>query len=485
MAGLAALVLQRFPEFRSDPKKVAKYLKENAAQMKGIGISDYPNNISGHGFAKLPAFRLDWEVSDTSVEAGDSFILTVQMYDALQMGGHGGISVSFPKLNEPGGSNESHSSPVADVEALDYTSGLSSVTFHQRGTTIYHKDNNRQFPAEYLLVESDDASWSSSDTTTLRLRITPRRGEDFPIQIRGWLCADGYTDCERDPSAGNATDQQGHIVELANVSVSEPSAPAPDSQPFKIEWQTSPTEVEAGDSFTLTVRMYDVQQSGEHGGISVSFPSLTQSGGSREGHSSSVADVDALDYTGGLSNVTFHQPGATIYHKDNNRQFPAEYLLVESDDPSWSRSDDRTLRLRVTPKRSENFPIQIRGWLCADGYTDCARNPSAGNATDQQGHVVERTSVVVTGSSASANAAARILFSSDRDGDYDIYVMNADGSDVTRLTDNSASGEIVPRWSPDGRRIAFDSNHDGDWDIYVMNVGRLRHNAPDRQLELG
>ena len=167
------------------------------------------------------------------------------------------------------------------------------------------------------------------------------------------------------------------------------------SQAFKLEWETSTTGIEAGESFTLNVGMYGVQEAGEHGGITVSFPSLTQSGGSNERHSSSVADVEAVDYTSGLSKVTFHQPGATIYHRENDRQFPSEYLLVESDDASWSRSDDRTLVLRITPKRDGEFPIQIRGWLCADEYADCSRNPTEEAETDQQGWAVEVVSVTV------------------------------------------------------------------------------------------
>ncbi|MDE0205713.1 MAG: hypothetical protein OXP66_06780, partial [Candidatus Tectomicrobia bacterium] len=47
--------------------------------------------------------------------------------------------------------------------------------------------------------------------------------------------------------------------------------------------------------------------------------------------------------------------------------------------------------------------------------------------------------------------------------------MNADGSGVTRLTDNDAA-DRSPAWSPDGQRIAFDSDRDGDFDIYVMNA---------------
>ena len=62
----------------------------------------------------------------------------------------------------------------------------------------------------------------------------------------------------------------------------------------------------------------------------------------------------------------------------------------------------------------------------------------------------------------------RISFISDRDGDFEIYVMNSDGSGVTQLTHNQAS-DGIPSWSPDERRIAFTSDRDGDFEIYVMN----------------
>ena len=47
--------------------------------------------------------------------------------------------------------------------------------------------------------------------------------------------------------------------------------------------------------------------------------------------------------------------------------------------------------------------------------------------------------------------------------------MNADGSDQTRLTDNDAWDDR-PTWSPDGSRIAFSSERDGNSEIYVMNA---------------
>jgi Tol biopolymer transport system component/PKD repeat protein len=77
----------------------------------------------------------------------------------------------------------------------------------------------------------------------------------------------------------------------------------------------------------------------------------------------------------------------------------------------------------------------------------------------------------------------KIAFASSReDGDQEIYVMNADGSNPTRLT-NSPGGDFSPSWSPDGTKIAFVSDRNANRDIYVMNaadgsdVKRLTNNA--------
>jgi Tol biopolymer transport system component len=64
--------------------------------------------------------------------------------------------------------------------------------------------------------------------------------------------------------------------------------------------------------------------------------------------------------------------------------------------------------------------------------------------------------------------SSKILFISDRDGNYEIYVMNADGSNQTRLTDNTAwDGE--PDWSPDGNKVVFSSKRNRNYEIYIMN----------------
>jgi Tol biopolymer transport system component len=63
---------------------------------------------------------------------------------------------------------------------------------------------------------------------------------------------------------------------------------------------------------------------------------------------------------------------------------------------------------------------------------------------------------------------ARIAFFSNRDGNEELYVMNVDGSGVTRLTNNPASDANLV-WSTDSSRIAFHSDRDGNPEIYVMN----------------
>jgi len=84
----------------------------------------------------------------------------------------------------------------------------------------------------------------------------------------------------------------------------------------------------------------------------------------------------------------------------------------------------------------------------------------------------------------------QIVFTSDRTGDWDIWLMNEDGTGRRNLSRNPAQ-EHFPVWSPDGTRIAFTSSRDrvsavdGNTEIYVMDANganqiRLtNHPAPD------
>jgi Tol biopolymer transport system component len=65
---------------------------------------------------------------------------------------------------------------------------------------------------------------------------------------------------------------------------------------------------------------------------------------------------------------------------------------------------------------------------------------------------------------------ARIAFSSNRvnAAAYDIWRVQPNRENLTRVTVNSDESEFAPSWSPDGGMIAFTSDHFGDWDIFTI-----------------
>lgn len=70
---------------------------------------------------------------------------------------------------------------------------------------------------------------------------------------------------------------------------------------------------------------------------------------------------------------------------------------------------------------------------------------------------------------AKAPTTEKIAFSSNRNGNWDIYIMNPDGSQQERLTRGNGIN-FSPVWSPNGEQILFGSNRDGDRDLYVMDA---------------
>ena len=131
-----------------------------------------------------------------------------------------------------------------------------------------------------------------------------------------------------------------------------------------------------------------------------------------------------------------------------------------------------------------NFPSIMNYRYTADGIpTGCNTTPdglltfSQGQmkeidetATDENIGICDNKSLDMNGddaiTSGEIDSDNTVRYSDPRD---EIYVMNADGSNRTRLTNNSRRDKY-PSWSPDGTKIAFASERDGDGipDIYVM-----------------
>lgn len=129
----------------------------------------------------------------------------------------------------------------------------------------------------------------------------------------------------------------------------------------------------------------------------------------------------------------------------------ADRWMEAPPDASWPPTDPE----RRSPPRPDPTPRALAG-------EESTSMPAAPTATDAQAPTPP--------SATDDHSEGRIAFTSQRDGNNEIYAMNADGSGLTRLTNNSA-GDSHPDWSPDGRKIAFASRRDGgENQIYVMNA---------------
>lgn len=91
------------------------------------------------------------------------------------------------------------------------------------------------------------------------------------------------------------------------------------------------------------------------------------------------------------------------------------------------------------------------------------------NADSSDQRNLTHTPAVAENDAAWSPSGDRLAFARQENGNWDIYVMNGDGSGLTRLT-NHVAADRNPTWSPNGARIAFESNRNGMDSIYILTV---------------
>lgn len=106
--------------------------------------------------------------------------------------------------------------------------------------------------------------------------------------------------------------------------------------------------------------------------------------------------------------------------------------------------------------------LAFKGWE----ETGVGLRLSQANLTDMQELTADDTD---TAPAISPNGK-QIAFMSRRDGNWNIYVVNNDGTGLTQLTEDLAE-DGLPTWSPDGKVIAFVSNRGGPWAVWAMTPG--------------
>ena len=211
-----------------------------------------PPAFADHQAPLHSGYEWSWSFSDTRIALGDSVYLKVRIHDVTGRFDHGGVSVSFPELTSRTSDSSEHSSANGDVTVGSTSGGVADVTFHERDDEVY-SSRDRRIAAKHLLVESHNSSWDSSSDRTVGLWITPKRSGSFDIYLRTWLCREGWSNCDRQPTRPDTEDQQGWGVKLLTIDASEAASAQPDLvvENASVDDDPSPSEFIVGERVTI------------------------------------------------------------------------------------------------------------------------------------------------------------------------------------------------------------------------------------------
>lgn len=137
----------------------------------------------------------------------------------------------------------------------------------------------------------------------------------------------------------------------------------------------------------------------------------------------------------------------------------------------WVMNANGTGKVNLT---DDDDPGGAIAWSPDSAYVAYVRSPSGYDSEIFKVRVSDRTLTRLTTNDVDDYSpqwspdGTKILFS-HKFATFDVAVMNTDGTNIVNLT-NSDGGDYVPKWSPDGTKIAFIATRDGNNEMYVMNA---------------
>jgi len=158
-----------------------------------------------------------------------------------------------------------------------------------------------------------------------------------------------------------------------------------------------------------------------------------------------------------LAYVSRRDGNREIYLMDSAGQNIVNITRHPADDwtPTWSPDGSR---LAFSSFRSGSWEIFVLDTACLEAPETCPNSLTQLTANDN-GNL----------SPVWSPDGGRFAFNSKANGNWDIYTMAADGTDIRQITTDPAN-DLAPAWSPDGSQLAFESNREGNVEIYVVNA---------------
>jgi Tol biopolymer transport system component len=185
----------------------------------------------------------------------------------------------------------------------------------------------------------------------------------------------------------------------------------------------------------------------------------------------STVDRYSSDTGGGLSSPTWSSDGKRIafIKMSGNKDNPTWSLIIIPSDGTKcgdqyecynNISQGEQYRGGVSWGRENLLTISYNTTGAPDVYTIYANGQGARNLTNNPADDI---------APVFSPDGKSIAFTSNRDGgQWRIYLMNADGTNLRRLT--AGPMDVTPTWSPDGNWIAFASTRGGQFDIWMVDT---------------